>query len=273
MTIKKTLNPVNVALRTGPPTREELVVYYPHKFTWEQLKIFVNSGDLGLLKREKKLQERYDVWSVGIKEQYGSIINYLLNHRLQWGRPDTLSILSPSHNLAKNFENGPSRKGLPTLPADAPRYFTADVPPEYLSVIVNDWPYSVPPEIEHHLIWSRVPIIHSDIVPKSIWKRVEQDGLWGFTGLTEPPPSPSLLPSCIDALSEWGITLDTMVVSQRGTEDEEALIVNAGKEIDTFIKQRWPEKEWETAWFVNPPRLQSILDLSHIHIFAKKKID
>lgn len=38
------LSTENVPLRTGPPTREELLVYYPAKFTWTQLKTFVNSG-------------------------------------------------------------------------------------------------------------------------------------------------------------------------------------------------------------------------------------
>ena len=33
-----------VPLRTGPPTLQELIVYYPPKFTWEELKTFVNSG-------------------------------------------------------------------------------------------------------------------------------------------------------------------------------------------------------------------------------------
>jgi hypothetical protein len=38
------LSPSNVPLRTGPPTREELLVYYPAMFTWKQLKTFINSG-------------------------------------------------------------------------------------------------------------------------------------------------------------------------------------------------------------------------------------
>ena len=33
-----------VPLRTGPPTREELLVHYPAKFTWHQLKTLINSG-------------------------------------------------------------------------------------------------------------------------------------------------------------------------------------------------------------------------------------
>lgn len=38
------LSPDTVPFGTGPPTREELLVYYPAKFTFQQLKTFVNSG-------------------------------------------------------------------------------------------------------------------------------------------------------------------------------------------------------------------------------------
>ena len=38
------LSPETVPLGTGLPTREELLVHYPAKFTWHQLKVFVNSG-------------------------------------------------------------------------------------------------------------------------------------------------------------------------------------------------------------------------------------
>lgn len=37
-------SPHTVQLGEGPPTKEELLVYYPAKFTWKQLKAFVNSG-------------------------------------------------------------------------------------------------------------------------------------------------------------------------------------------------------------------------------------
>lgn len=37
-----------VPLGEGTPTKEELLVYYPAKFTWRQLKTFVNSGYSGL---------------------------------------------------------------------------------------------------------------------------------------------------------------------------------------------------------------------------------
>lgn len=44
VTSPTSLNPDTVPLGTGPPTREELLVYYPAKFTFQQLKTFINSG-------------------------------------------------------------------------------------------------------------------------------------------------------------------------------------------------------------------------------------
>jgi len=241
------------------------------------------------LKRSKKLQLRYMEWAKGIKAEYGSMVNYLLSHRLQWGKPDKLSILSSRllvESSVNGIENGsavsdataqtssgegvPPVPSLPSIPLNAPAYFTADTPPELISIITNDWPYSVPSDIEHSLIWTRLPMTPVDL-PPSIAPRIAQDGLWGFTGTTSPPPSPSLLPSCLPALAEWGVTLDKMIVSPKGTEEEERLVKEAGSEIDTFIRRRWNEEDWETAWFVNPPRLQSVPGLAHIHVFARYK--
>ncbi|KAF8964170.1 hypothetical protein BDZ97DRAFT_1816627 [Flammula alnicola] len=267
------LTGAEVPLRTGPPTREEILVHYPAKFTWNQLKTFVNSGDLGLLKRDRKLQKRYDEWAVGITQQHGSMVKYLMNYRLRWGQPDTLSLLKSSlevdlpHPLADNA----SSETTPGISEDPPAYFSCETPSRYISIIQNDWPYSVPPEVEHTLVWTKVPIYHTDLVAEAIKPRIEQDGLWGFTGNDSPPPSPSELSSCMGALSEWGITMDNMIKSEPPTQEEAALIEDAGKEVHRYVKTRWPEQVWETAWFVNPPRLQSVPGLAHIHIFARRK--
>ncbi|KAI0338872.1 hypothetical protein BDW22DRAFT_1337144 [Trametopsis cervina] len=274
----QTALPANVPLRTGPPMREELLAHYPARFTWTHMKTFVNSGDLGLLKRDKKLQVRYETWAKGIKEEYGTIVNYLRNYRLQWGKPDRLSLLPSALPETDTVETEPTgiiraandNSQLPPVPADAPPYFTADTPHEFISIIMNDWPYSVPPEIEHSLIWTRIPLIPTDL-PESIAPRVAQDGLWGFTGSLTPPPSPSTLPDCLPALSDWDVTMDKLIVSPKGTPEEEQLITKAGSEIDAFVKRRWNEREWETAWFVNPPRLQSVPDMAHAHVFARHK--
>ncbi|TDL23125.1 hypothetical protein BD410DRAFT_747072 [Rickenella mellea] len=276
--------------RGGPPTREELELYYPAKFTWKQLKTFVNSGDLGLLKRDKALQRRYDEWAKGVKQQYGSMVNYLLQFRLQWGEPDTFSLLPSTVQIIPSVATAhPIQKydnGLPVVPSDGPKYFTSNTEPEFISIIQNDWPYSVPTEVEHTLVWTCIPILPpphllpdniataltSDVLDR-VTKRLEQDGIWGFTGQSDdsPPPSPSLLPRSLGALSEWGITMEKLVRSPKGTPDEDAAVTAAGHEVQIFVESRWDEHEWETAWFVNPPRLQSVKGLAHIHVFARRK--
>lgn len=155
-------------------------------------------------------------------------------------------------------------------PGEIPKYFTSDIPSQFISIIQNDWPYSsadipivdpsyrlsfslVPLDVEHTLIWTRAPIFHEDLIPPCISARIEQDGLWGFTGLVSPPPSPTTLPSCLPALSEWGVTMETLIRSEKGTPEEEALVLRAGEEVQNFVRKRWIETEWETAWFVNPP--------------------
>ncbi|OBZ68957.1 N-acetylglucosamine-induced protein 1 [Grifola frondosa] len=260
-----------VPLRTGPPTATSCSCTTRAKFTWTQLKTFVNSGDLGLLKRDRKLQVRYDAWAKGIKAEHGSVVNYLLNYRLRWGEPDTLSLLrsalyEPSNGSATSGARPNSAQmssdsdrtdsnafGLPDIPEGSPLYFTADTPPELISIIMNDWPT---PEIEHALIWTRLPIFPPTLPDPSespLSARLHQDGLWGFTGTSSPPPSPSTLPACLPALAEWGVTPDKLVRSPRPTEEEEREIRAYGRDIDEFVKRRWVEREWETAWFVNPP--------------------
>jgi len=83
--------------------------------------------------------------------------------------------------------------------------------------------------------------------------------------------------------------MENLVRSPKGSPEIEEMVRNAGREIDGFVKRRWVETEWETAWFVNPPvserifgyavsdaehlqRLQSVRGLAHIHVFAKKKL-
>ena len=98
-----------------------------------------------------------------------------------------------------------------------------------------------------------MPIYHPDLVADAIKSRIDQDGIWGFTGSDLPPPSPSNLPSCISKLAEWDITMDNITKSEPPTEEETILIQKAGSEVHRYVKNRWVENEWETAWFVNPP--------------------
>ena len=114
---------------------------------------------------------------------------------------------------------------------------------------------SVPNDVEHTLVWTKMPIYHLDLIADSVKTRIYQDGLWGFTGSgsDDLPPRPSNLPFYVSKLARWGETMDTMVKSDPPTEKEAILIKKAGSEVQRYVKNRWVETEWETAWFVNPP--------------------
>lgn len=58
--------PVGPPLGTGPPTKAELLAYYPAKCTWQELKAVVSAGDLRLLKRDPNLNRRYAAFFRGL---------------------------------------------------------------------------------------------------------------------------------------------------------------------------------------------------------------
>jgi hypothetical protein len=113
---------------------------------------------------------------------------------------------------------------------------------------------TVPAEIEHTLIWTKLPLIHPGLVHPSISARIEQDGIWGFTGAVTPPPPPSDLSIYMGALrDEWGMSIDKLTISSEPTAEERRHIDHVGREVAAFVRRRWNESQWETAWFVNPP--------------------
>jgi hypothetical protein len=83
-------------------------------------------------------------------------VNYLVKYRLQWGKPDTLSLLQSSLDqpVYKDVvSNGDTKKSslikfpankpvIPVVATHYPTHFTADTPAELISIIQNDWPYS-----------------------------------------------------------------------------------------------------------------------------------
>jgi hypothetical protein len=177
-------SPHTVQLGEGPPTKEELLVYYPAKFTWKQLKTFVNSGYFcmlyvlvaiveslspGILGCSNVTRNFSNDMIVGLKGSRpsmeamvidflsfllrfsSSVENYLIRYRLQWGKVDTLSKLpsrlSPPVVIAEKDDVGTGKvallaSGLPPIPPDTKPYFTANIPLQLVSIIMNDWPYS-----------------------------------------------------------------------------------------------------------------------------------
>lgn len=111
-------------------------------------------------------------------------------------------------------------------------------------MILNDWPYSVPHDVSHYVVWSRLPLVHPSLVPPQIEGRVFNDGLWDFVG------------------SDLKLKYDG---------PDAPLLKLAAREMNNFVRNLWPEADWESAWFLNPTRLQSIPGLAHFHVFARRR--
>ncbi|CAE6409340.1 unnamed protein product [Rhizoctonia solani] len=249
-------NQTQTDLAAGIPSLEEIARDYPAMFTWEQVKDQVDSGDLAALKRHPALQKRYDTWIQQVKMTHGSVVNYLVNIRLGWG-PTASRPASPGSHTEPTYADNGSTLDPPDIASVRPltpsanngkKWFTADIAEPLVKILLNDWPYSVPSEIRHYVVWSRLPITHPGIVPAQIWDRIVQDGLWGFSGSTYEPKG-------------------------SGDESIDQLVRQAGAEVRTYVENKWPAEGYEVAWFVNPPRLQSIPGLAHLHVFARKKSD
>lgn len=98
---------------------------------WEELREIIENNNLSVLKRKPSDLRRYMKWTAETKAAYGSMTNFLLQHRLpkSWGT-------------------------IPFTPA-------SEIPfkdPSDYRVLVNDWPYGLTPGITHFVVWTRTTI-------------------------------------------------------------------------------------------------------------------
>lgn len=102
------------------------------------------TNNLSVLKRKPSDLRRYMKWTAETKAAYGSMTNFLLQHRLpkSWG-------------------------SIPFTPA-------SEIPfkdPSDYAVLVNDWPYGLTPGITHFVVWTRTIIATEpetgDVTPES----------------------------------------------------------------------------------------------------------
>ncbi|WVQ98367.1 hypothetical protein IAU59_005490 [Kwoniella sp. CBS 9459] len=213
---------------TGLPTQEELDAY-PRMFTWGELKQTIIDGRLENLMRNKEMQARYNSWTKGIKERFGSTEKYLTQSRLPFPRAGSSSGSSSTSRAEptydpKTLDGGPSSpKALShTLPdgtsetstrsGQAPRpgldYLRYDAEAGFdeskYAVLNNDWPYNIPQGVRHFCVWSRVPIAHPSLVDDdpAAWAKIEEEGLGGFTGILpiSTPLRPVVDPSCLPSI-------------------------------------------------------------------------
>ncbi|KAI0879607.1 hypothetical protein GGS24DRAFT_438033 [Hypoxylon argillaceum] len=135
-----------------------------HYHDWEDLKKIIGENNLSILKRKPSDLRRYMAWTAETKASYGSMTNYLLIHRLPkaWGSPP----FTPASSVPFNDKS------------------------DY-SILINDWPYGLTPDITHIVVWSRTVIetnpetgdmtmesrqVVSDFVKRSFVDKLGPDG-------------------------------------------------------------------------------------------------
>ncbi|KAG0647651.1 N-acetylglucosamine-induced 1 [Hyphodiscus hymeniophilus] len=100
-----------------------------HLHNWDDLKEIIATNKLETLKRRPSDLRRYMAWTHDTKAQYGSITNYIVQHKLPWASPPF------AYNSSVPFEDASDFKTL-----------------------VNDWPYGLSSDITHIVVWSKTPI-------------------------------------------------------------------------------------------------------------------
>ena len=86
------------------------------------------------LKRYPSQLRRYLGWSSQIKREYGDISNFVCRERLHW------PLSNNANNPLKAKDNAPFGH------------------PDDYKILRNDWPYAVPTDVTHLVVWMKTPL-------------------------------------------------------------------------------------------------------------------
>ncbi|KAK6358450.1 hypothetical protein TWF730_007783 [Orbilia blumenaviensis] len=101
-------------------------LFKPH--TWSDLQSIISENRLEDLKRRPGDLRRYLEWGAKTREEYGSVLKYILSQRLLWeGKLEARNSVP--------FEDEEDTK-----------------------ILLNDWPYGLSPGITHIVVWTKAEI-------------------------------------------------------------------------------------------------------------------
>ncbi|CAK7565615.1 MAG: hypothetical protein SEPTF4163_003537 [Sporothrix epigloea] len=104
--------------------------------SWLDVQEIVANNHLDRFQRDPLALRRYLEFSWGLKQQYGSAVNFVLQERLHW-------------SIAELQESA----------AAAPE----DIVPDFsrkddVQILCNDWPYGIDERIVHLVVWTKFPL-------------------------------------------------------------------------------------------------------------------
>lgn len=101
--------------------------------SWPAVRAIVAANELGSFQRDPLALRRYLAYAWGLKQQYGSAVNFVLQERLHWTVEEVEAAAT-------------TRAG-----ADFSR--TSD-----FKILCNDWPYGLDDRIVHLVVWTKFPL-------------------------------------------------------------------------------------------------------------------
>lgn len=90
---------------------------------------------MSLLRRTPTDLLNYIRWTIGIQDTFGSVLNFIIHHRLHWKT------------------NGFGSEG--PFPYSSPILFSDN---SDFKILLNDWPYGMEPDMVHLVVWTKTPI-------------------------------------------------------------------------------------------------------------------
>lgn len=264
---EKGIGELGIGAYFAPQPKHELM-------SWDHIQRVVSQDDLDYLIRHKECETRYIAWGEGIRKKYGGLENYMRVVRLDW-EEDNDEIIGPSQSQEGSSVHDVNDD---EDAADIKSYFNNVVAEDsnLVKTIPNDWPYAMPAECGHYVVWCKRPILDMLLfsakdtpfpkgpIREAIFEAINFDGIRGLTGGSKKFQQYGF--KTRNFLRESSEAMEWMKETYSDDKSEEEQVCDlaekaqtwAGRFIDAFVKKRWPEDAWETAYFCNPPHLRTV---------------
>jgi hypothetical protein len=109
------------------------------RLSWPEVQKLIQTNRVDLFQRVPSDLRRYKAYTARLKQQYGSVMNFVMAERLKW--QDLLPQGEPFSNPGK----------ITTTCLPAVRSLTLAIGD--IKILLNDWPYGIDTRIVHLVIW------------------------------------------------------------------------------------------------------------------------
>ena len=108
------------------------------RLAWPEVQDLIRTNRIDLFQRVPSDLRRYKAYVAKLKQEYGSVMNFVMAERLKWR--DLVPQGEPFSNPGKTVAEPHSRQSLTGATDD-------------IKILLNDWPYGIDTRIVHLVVW------------------------------------------------------------------------------------------------------------------------